>query len=345
MKKLAVLVVLLGSVFLGSSQKNTFKLSPKSASACDYCLLTQGLSPLETTHGFGFRVDGRYTVLNTMFSGTKEVVNHDHERESHFTTQFTGYYNLSERLTLITVLPVAKRKISLDVEDSHGDEDETHGPEEDEAEHNNAPLHSHSAPGTVFNFGDLNIISRYTFFSKHSFQQSTLFAVQAGFKIPTGSTDELDDAGGFLDAHVQPGTGSWNFLLGLSFNYVKDRFGLSSNVLYSINSTGRAGDDDYRFGNWLNADITVKYPVITGKRNLFLVFGLNGEIRGKEEINGRTIVNTGGEVLYFTPGLQLMLSRHLILEASLLYPFYHNLNGSAQLGENLKTAFGVNYLL
>lgn len=341
MKKSVALVVLLGSVFLGSSQNNTFSLSPNTVLACDYCLLTQGLSPLETTRGFGFRLDGRYTVLNSMFSGTNKVENHDNEKETHFTTQMTAFYNVSERFTMIGIVPLSSRKISLDVEDGHGHADE----EELAGDHDGGLIHSHSAPGAVLSIGDLSIMGRYTFLQKHDFQQSTLLAFQAGFKIPTGATDELDDAGEFLDAHIQPGTGSWNFLVGLSFNYVKDRFGLSSNVLYSINSTGEAGEDDYRFGNWLNADITAKYPIISGKRNLFLALGLNGEFRGKEEINGQTIANTGGEVLYLAPGLQLMLSRHFILETSLLYPVYHNLNGNEQLGEDLKTFFGVNYLL
>ncbi|MFQ5652069.1 MAG: transporter [bacterium] len=346
MKKFAVFVVLLGSIFLGRDENNPFNLAPNSVLACDYCLLTQGLSPLETTHGFGFRVDGRYTVLNTMFSGTGQVENHDNEKESHFTTQLTGFYNLSERFTLIGVLPVSRRKISLDVEEGHGhaDGEEPPGHEEEEGGHSDALVHSHSAPGAVFSVGDLNLLGRYTFLRKHKFRQSTLLALQAGVKIPTGSTRELDDAGEFLDAHIQPGTGSWNFLLGLSFNFVKNRFGLSSNVLYSLNSTGEAGDDDYRFGNSLNADITAKYPIISGKRNLFLALGLSGEVRGREEIDGQTIANTGGEVFYLAPGVQMMLSRRLIVEASFLYPFYHNLNGEEQLGEDSRTSFGVNYL-
>jgi len=217
--------------------------------------------------------------------------------------------------------------------------------EDSQSGHSGGPIHSHSVPGAAFGVGDLNVLGRYTFFSRHSFQQSTLLAVQVGIKIPTGSTEELDDSNQFLDAHLQPGTGSWNVLLGLSFSYVKNRFGMTSNVLYSINTTGETGSNDYRFGDWLNADIAGKYPLISGQRNLFVSLGLSGEFRGKEEIDGATIANTGGQVFYISPGLQLMLSRHLIVEASFLYPFYHNLSGDEQLGEDFKTFFGFNYLL
>lgn len=344
MRKTVLTMVFLGGGLLGNQQNSTFGLSPGAAWACDYCLLTQGLSPLETTHGFGFRVDGRYTVLNSVFSGSSEIENHDNEKESHFTTQLTGFFNASDRLTLIAILPVANRKVSLEMEDAHGHDDgDSHADGEDA--HDSSPVHSHNAPGSAFSISDLTLMGRYTFFRRHHFQQSTLLAFQAGVKIPTGATDRRDDVGDFLDAHIQPGTGSWNFLLGLSFNYVKNRFGLSSNLLYSINTTGEAGSDDYRFGNWLNGDITARYPILAGKRNLFLSLGLNGEIRGQEEINGQTLSNTGGEVLYAAPGVQFMLSRHLTLEASFLYPFYHNLNGAEQLGEDFKSFFGVSYLL
>lgn len=340
MRKIIFLFVWIGGVLLGSSEDSVFNLWPTSGFACDYCLLTQGLSPLETTQGLGLRLDERYTVLHSMFSGSQEVTNHDNEKETHFTTQVTAFYNINERFTIIGILPIPRRSVSVNPEDTHAHEDEA------QATQNEGPVHSHSASGSAFNISDLTIMGRYTFLRKHDFQESTLLAFQAGVKMPTGRTDALDDTGNILDAHIQPGTGSWNFLAGLSFNYVKNRFGLSSNVLYSINTTGRAGDDDYRFGNWLNADITAKYPVLSANgKHAFLSLGLNGEFRGKEEINGQIIENTGGEVLYLAPGVQVMMSRVFIIEASLLYPFYHNLNGVEQLGEDFKTFFGVNYLL
>lgn len=333
MQKRIMMLVLVGVLLLGGTEDQKFTIAPGSAVACDYCLLTQGLSPLETTRGFGFRLDGRYTVLNSLYTGINEIENHDGEKESHFTTQLTAFYNLTDRFTLIGVLPFPHREISLD---EHA---------EDIPQVQEEPEHGHHSPGSSFGVGDLTLLGRYKILSKHNFQQTTALALQAGIKAPTGATDALDDSGEFLDAHVQPGTGAWSFLAGFSFNFVKNRFGVAANLLYAENTTGKAGDDDYRFGNWLNADVTAKYPLISGKRNLFVSLGLNSELRAREELNGAPISNTGGEVLYLAPGLQLMLSRFVILEASLMYPFYHNLNGDGQLGEDFKGFFGFNYVL
>ncbi|MFQ5771226.1 MAG: transporter [bacterium] len=342
MKKIICITVFIGGVFLGSSQNNAVGIYPTAILACDYCLLTRGFSPLEIIPGFGVRVDARYTVLNSVFTGTNQVTNHVGEKETHFTTQLTMFYNFSQEFTVLGILPIPKRSVSLSPGDTHSHDENV----EEGSDH--GPVHRHNASGSSFNFGDLNILARYTFLKLNTFKQSTAVALEAGVKIPTGKTDALDQTGNFLDAHIQAGTGSWNFLIGFSLNHINKYFGLSSNLLYSINTTGEAGNDDYRYGNWLNGDITVKYQMFASemnKRHFYLTLGINGEFRGKEEINSQAIENTGGEVLYVAPGIQFMVSPVITLEASFQYPFYHNLNGEEQLGEDLKTFFGINYLL
>ncbi|MFQ5605136.1 MAG: transporter [bacterium] len=343
MKKLTSVVVFIGGVFLGSWQNSQFSIIPDSVSACDYCILTRGFTPPETLPGFGLRVDARYTLLNSVFSGTNQVINHSGEKETHFTTQITMFYNFSDKFSLVGILPVPRRSVSVNARAEHHD-----GETEIEAAHGHDPVHRHTGSGTSFNLGDLNILGRYTFLRLNSFKQSTTLTLETGIKIPTGSTNSRDAEGNFLDAHIQPGTGSWNFLIGFSVNHANDYFGLSSNLLYSINTTGEAGDDNYRYGNWLNADLTAKYEMFASEmrnRNLFLTLGINGEFRGKEEIDGQGIKNTGGKVLYIVPGFQFMISPAITIEASFQYPFHHNLDGGEQLGESLKTFFGVNYLL
>src|SRR3989304_5685969 len=75
--------------------------------ACDYCLLTQGLSPLQTTTGLGIRIDERYTVLNSMYNGTDKVDNPGN-KETHLTTQVTGFYAINPDLTALVVIPYVR---------------------------------------------------------------------------------------------------------------------------------------------------------------------------------------------------------------------------------------------
>lgn len=50
--------------------------------ACEYCLLTQGLSPLQTTTGLGIRIDERYTVLSDVYDG-KDKIDNPGNKETH----------------------------------------------------------------------------------------------------------------------------------------------------------------------------------------------------------------------------------------------------------------------
>lgn len=118
-------------------------------------------------------------------------------------------------------------------------------------------------------------------------------------------------------------------------------------MLYSINTEGKAGVDDCRYDNWLNTDITAKHRAVSSMDNqtdLSIALGINGKFRGQEKINDLDISNTGGEVIYFSPGLQLSISG-FIIEASFQYPFYHRLNGAAQLGEDFKSYLSLRYVL
>ncbi len=345
MKKLLIIVTFIAPLLLGSSQNSGFTLSPTIASACDYCLLTRGFEPLETLRGFEFGLDTRYTVLNSVFSGTRKVMNRNDEKETHFTTQFRLTYNLSSRVTISGILPVPRRSVSLlSTEAEHGHEAEEGGHEE----HNTGAVHQHNVRGSALHFGDLTVLGKYTFLRLSTFNHATTVALEGGLKLPTGKTSAMDAQGDFLDAHIQPGTGSWNFLMGLSLNHGNNHFGLSGRLLYSINTTGEAGDSAYKYGNWLNADIRVKYGILTTKgkgRNLSIILGVNGEFRGREEAAGQVLGNTGGKVLYFSPGFQLQVSRGVMVEGVFQQPFFHNLNGEEQLGEALKASFGLNLIL
>ncbi len=58
-----------------------------------YCLLTQGIFPLETANGIGLRLDERYTRLSTLIDAAGNEIDSQGALETHWTTQFTGLYS------------------------------------------------------------------------------------------------------------------------------------------------------------------------------------------------------------------------------------------------------------
>ncbi|MEK6689749.1 MAG: transporter [Nitrospirota bacterium] len=319
-KLFVILFCLVGILFL------TYRVE-----ACDYCILSQGISPLETIRGKGIRVTERYTVLKSVYKGSDKLDTHG-AKEEYWTTEFTGFYGISENIMLLAVVPLRKTKL-----DGH-----LHV-------HEDGDVEVESDKGDEFGLGDIALLGRYTFFKTHTIDTTTTIAAIVGVKFPTGKTDgKTGDGANFLDAHLQLGTGSTDFLLGLSLSHAIGRFSMAANLLGSINTEGDVGDKKHQFGNTLNYDLTARYRVYPGKisplgQQLFLALGVNGEIRGKEKEDGIELTNSGGHTIYISPGIQVVVSPHWVFELSYSHPVYHNLNG-IQLGEDYKISGGVTYL-
>ena len=75
---------------------------------------------------------------------------------------------------------------------------------------------------------------------------------------------------------------------------------------------------------------------------LFGALGVRGEWRGYELQDGRRIDNSGGDVTYLAPGMQVFFSPRVSFDATVWIPFIHALNGS-QLGETVKVLAGFQY--
>ncbi len=301
--------------------------------ACDFCVLSQGISPLETLQGSGIRVNERYALVNKAYEGRGRFALNTEAKEEYWTTEFTGFHGVTEKLTLLGVVPLKKTRL-----DGH-----MHVHADGEAE-----VHA-DMTGRETGLGDIAALGRYSLFKRHSIESTTTAAALAGIKLPTGKTSgKTRDGAEYLDAHLQLGTGSTDYLLGVSLNHALKRLSLSANLLATITTRGKAGDKDHEFGNALNYDLTAKYrawPAGAGPvgHQLFVALGVNGELRGREKEDGATLADSGGHTVYVSPALQLVMAQRWVFELSHHQAAYHNLNGK-QLGESYKTNGAITYL-
>jgi hypothetical protein len=288
-------------------------------SNCDFCLASQGISPLEVGSS-GIRIDLRYLRLSTSYLNGSRTSNEREELESHFTQQYSFFYALAPRFSVSAIVPVPKR---------HSEELGENG---------------NMVVGNQFGVGDLSLLLRYKPVVDHGMTSTTIFSLTAGLKLPTGRTDGKDSEGNLLDAHVQLGTGSTDVLAGASTFVAWERTALIANLLAGITTAGANG---HQFGNSLNYDLTVRYkiyPAEYDETQLFMTLGVNGELRGREIQDGMSDPNTGGNVTYVSPGLQFFVSSAVSVEAIFQYPFLHALHGE-QLGEDFKIVTGIQLLL
>lgn len=305
--------------------------------ACDFCLVSQGIAPLETQRGTGIKVNQRYARLRRVYSGKDELkydaLLNPRPLEEYWTTEFTVFHALTDDLTLLVTAPFKKNTLRGHL---HVAPDGT------------AEVHS-EVKGDVTGLGDVSAIGRYALVKRHTLDTDTTFALVAGIKLPTGRTDaKTSDGAEYLDAHLQLGTGSYDYLAGFSCNRVSGRFALSANALASITTNGEAGASEHRFGHTLNYDITPRYRVYgeaatpTGA-HVFLSLGANGEYRQREKLAGDVVANSGGHTVYIAPGVMAAVGSHLVLELTYHQSVYHELHG-IQTGEDFKASGGATYM-
>ncbi len=304
---------------------------------CDYCLLTQGISPLETAKGIGFRVDQRYARLGALFEAGSEVESGD-ALETHWTTQLTAFYSVTPRLTVTAVVPFARR-FEQGEEGHHGEGApdglrtflRTDGGE--------------GGLGTSFGLSDITLLGRYQVFNRHTFRSTFIAALQTGVRLPTGKTDATNDEGEFLNAHIQPGTGAVNYLLGISTSYAVNRLSLIANGVYSIATEGEVGDHTYEYGNAVNYEAAVRYRLtrsIQSPLKLFAGVGIAGEYRG-EEFQDNVLAVGRGHTIYAAPSFQVFFEP-LVFEFAFWQPIFQDMEGD-QLAESFKTFGGLTFLL
>jgi hypothetical protein len=281
--------------------------------------------------GSGIKVSERYTVLDQVYQGTSEKANPG-AKEDHWTTELTGFYGITPEFMVMAVVPYKKGKTS-------GEADLTVTP---------AVLDT-SMAGDASGLGDIALMGRYTFLKSETPDTTTVMAGLVGVKFATGRTDaKTSDGMSYLDSHMQPGTGSTDYLLGLSYSHSLQRLSFAANLLGTITTEGKFGDTKHEFGNALNYDVSGKYRVAPEafaptKPQVFVALGINGEVRQREKEDGAAVPDSGGNTVYLSPGLQLVFAPHWIVEFSYQHAIYHNLNGT-QLGETYKAITGVTYL-
>ena len=175
--------------------------------------------------------------------------------------------------------------------------------------------------------GDLRLLGRYTFFADDYAPLATRrVAVLGGVKFPTGDNDV--------------GTPSFDPILGAVGTWAHDRHEIDLDVLYRIGTERH----DFETGDTLRYDLAYRYrlwPRRFGGRLLQVngLLELNGTWQGKSRDEGDRLSDTGGSLLFLSPGLQIISTRWIV-EASVQIPVHQEMNGS-QVKTDVIAVLGV----
>jgi hypothetical protein len=181
--------------------------------------------------------------------------------------------------------------------------------------------------------GDVALQARYVV-AGHAGDQA--LSLVGSIKAPTGARHETNRNGEQAEVTIQPGSGSVDGLIGLSFqgSAVRDTilggpFGHVTRIPYFVSATYRRngrGVSDYRRGDEVQINAGTEYPIA---RLATALLQVNGRVLQKDTV-GKTAEDpalTGGRFLFVSPGLRLSLARRLSLYGFVQLPVYQRVNG------------------
>ena len=184
-------------------------------------------------------------------------------------------------------------------------------------------------------------------------------ALVAGVEMPTGFTNEKDKDGFRLAADHQPGSGSWDPLMGFAvskrFNNEKlEDISLHSNLLYKLSTKG---SQDTVVGDIVNFNLAANYLIDRDSPNKFqkifprelwgnrvdwsLVSEINGLWLEKTEYSGVKDNAHGGLLINWMNGVKVAIRENFIAAVLAGFPLLDDLNGiSPDAGFSLISTLG-----
>ncbi|HVI50150.1 MAG TPA: hypothetical protein VM661_02965 [Candidatus Sulfotelmatobacter sp.] len=202
--------------------------------------------------------------------------------------------------------------------------------------------HSTSNDGTDWNFsksswnalGDIRVQGRYDISGDRSWNLVT------GLKLPTGDTKEYFKSGTtdqIVDRGLQPGTGTYDLLLGMSQNgKFTDKLSWFALEMWQrpLNE-----HDGFAEGQKLNASVGVRYAV---DETFTPQFQINAQNRWRDRGENADIPNSGGEVVYASPGLFVNLGESTAVYGFIQLPVYQRVGG-LELVPDYSASIGIKH--
>jgi hypothetical protein len=159
------------------------------------------------------------------------------------------------------------------------------------------------------------------------------FSIFSGIKLPFGDDDEVGEDGTRnepLEPSLQPGSGAFDAILGVAYSrWLSENVTLDTSLQY----TRRTEEDDFKIGDLLLFGAAVAYRFTENVQtfpqvSVFLETNVRFLFRNRE--GAHEVENSGGTVLFVSPGIRVGLSDRAALTVSPQMPVVQDLNDEQQ---------------
>jgi hypothetical protein len=253
---------------------------------------------------------------------------HAHNTDYNLNGALGVAYGITHHLTVSAQLPYVRRDGLREGEHAHGGGGAVNGVAE---------------LGSVSGIGDASLLAKY----RLTEGEGVGFALIAGLKLPTGSTHRRAE-GERLETEHQPGTGSWDPIVGASASARMGAVRWTASGLYQFSTTGaqatRLGDRfqggiavSHRFGGAAPEPEHHHEPGTAAhhhhaepaRANSWDAFvELAGEWEGRQRIGGEVEAESGGKWAYVAPGVRFNAASGWSAAASLALPVWQRIRES-----------------
>lgn len=188
--------------------------------------------------------------------------------------------------------------------------------------------------GSVSGVGDLNLLAKY----RLTAGDKLAFALIGGIKLPTGSTHRRSNDGERLETEHQPGTGSWDPIVGAAASARLREVTLTSSAVYQIATRGA---QNTKLGDRLRAGVALSRQFGEaphdhaapggsehGHSSWTAFVELAGEWEGRQEIAGETARDSGGRWVYAAPGVRFNAASGWSAAASVAVPLWQDIRSA-----------------
>jgi len=193
--------------------------------------------------------------------------------------------------------------------------------------------------------GDTTLFVKRRFYVNNFQAGGIQLALLGGVKVPTGDHNQRDNQGNLLPRSLQLGTGSVDVPVGLVFTAFKDRIGFNSSFRYQFNNES----DGFRFGDETKMNLALGYRLFPKEYTSFqdkvvnAYLEVNTAVSQRASLNDQNVPDSGGTLVFLTPGFQVVLNPRFLVEAAFQIPIVQELNGT-QLGFATTANVGIRVL-
>lgn len=180
-------------------------------------------------------------------------------------------------------------------------------------------------------WGDLTMTVKHAVVVADTPARLARVALTGGLRLPTGPDGQVNAESHRLPPRLQQGFGSFGAVLGVSGSLVEVTGRCEAHAALTYKTDAEA--NDFRPGDRYTLDLAVGYRRVPGGAaydqagQTTALLELNAEIQKWDMVMARKVSGTKHEAVFVTPGLQAIVTSHVLIEAAYQFPVFRYYEG------------------